>query len=62
MPRGFEELSTRESTRHIHDVEASQAHTFGTEANFCIRKGAMLVESLHKQAIGKKSENEEEEA
>ena len=42
--------------------EASQGHTFGTEAKFCIRKGAILVESLHKQAIGMKSENEEEEA
>ncbi len=62
MSRGFEELSTRESTRHIRGVEASQAHTFGTEAKFCIRKEAMLVETLHKQAIGKKLENKEEEA
>ena len=62
MSCGFEELSTRESTRHVHDVEASQAHTFGTEAKLCIRKGAMLVESPHKQAIGMRSENEEEEA
>ena len=62
MSRGFEELSTRESTRHIHDVETSQGHTFGTEAKFCIRKGAMLVETLYKQAIGMKAENEEEEA
>lgn len=62
MSCGFEELSTRETTRHVNDVEASQAHTFGTEARFCIRKGAMLVESLHKQAIGMKAEDEEEEA
>ena len=62
MSRSFEELPTRESTRHINDVEESQGHTFGTEAKFCIRKEAMLVESLHKQAIGVESENEEEEA
>ena len=62
MSRGFEELPTRESTRHINDVAASQGHTFGTEAKFCIRKEAMLVESLYKQAIGMKSENEEEKA
>lgn len=37
-------------------------HTFGTEAKLCIRKGAMLVESLYKQAIGMKSEDEEVEA
>ena len=62
MSRGFDELSIRESTRHVYNLEASQAHTFGIETKFCIRKEAMLVESPHKQAIGIKSENEEEEA
>ena len=62
MSRSFEKLPTRESRRHINNMEASQGHTFVTEAKFCIRKEAMLVESLHKQAIGMKSDNEEEEA
>ena len=62
MSRRVEELSSRQSTRHINNIERNQAHTFGTEAKLCIRKGAMLVESLYKQAIGTKTEDEEEEA
>lgn len=62
MSRRVEELSTRQSTRHIYNVKPKQAQTFGTEAKLCIRKGAMMVESLYKQAIERRSEDEEEEA